>query len=298
MMDGSRPVASPGVVCFHTPRKNESRMLKRACGLEILHSAPKRKGRRTPLLFVHGAFAAAWCWAEFFLPYFAERDYSASAVSLRGHGGSEGSDELSLASIDDYVEDVKQSIGALGRVPVLIGHSMGGMVVQRCLEAMEVPAAVLMASVPPHGLMGSALGLAIRNPGVFGEINLVQHLHPRFATLRSARQALFSEDLSEERVARHFSRMQPESQRAIFDMSCVQMRFGPRNLGAAPVLVLGAENDLFFLPHEVESTARAYDTRAEIFPRMAHAMMLETRWQAVADRIIGWLEQQGLERRS
>lgn len=269
-------------------------MLKRIRHLEIIHSAPTHNERRTPLLFVHGAFAAAWCWAEFFLPYFAQRGYVAYAVSLRGHGGSDGFDELSLASLDDYVDDVAQAVRALGCPPVLIGHSMGGLVVQRYLEAAVVPAAVLMASVPPHGLMGSAFALAIKDPGVFGEINLIQHVHPRFANLKSARRALFSEDISDYMVARYFGRMQPESQRAMFDMSWPQLRFGRRNPNGAPVLVLGAKDDAFFPPHEAESTAQAFGSRAEIFPDMAHAMMLETRWQAVADRIIGWLDEQGL----
>ncbi len=45
---------------------------------------------------------------------------------------------------------------------------------------------------------------------------------------------------------------------------------------------------------EVEATARAYGTKAEMFPDMAHDMMLESGWQSVADRILGWLSERGL----
>ena len=45
---------------------------------------------------------------------------------------------------------------------------------------------------------------------------------------------------------------------------------------------------------EVEDTARAYHTPAEVFPDMGHDMMLEPGWQAVAERIDGWLSGQGL----
>ena len=41
-----------------------------------------------PLLFVHGSAHAAWCWADHFLPWFAERGWPAHAVSLRGRGRS------------------------------------------------------------------------------------------------------------------------------------------------------------------------------------------------------------------
>ena len=56
------------------------------------------------------------------------------------------------------------------------------------------------------------------------------------------------------------------------------------------LLVLGAENDMIFYPDEVEATAKAYGTKAEIFPKMAHNMMLEADWKSVADYILNWLE--------
>jgi len=46
---------------------------------------------------------------------------------------------------------------------------------------------------------------------------------------------------------------------------------------------------------EARATARAYDTEAEIiFSDIGHNMMLEPGWQAVAERIVGWLTGRGL----
>ena len=56
-----------------------------------------------------------------------------------------------------------------------------------------------------------------------------------------------------------------------------------------PLLVLGAERDVMVTPQQVGLCAQAYGARAEIFPGMGHAMMLDVGWQKVADRIIGWL---------
>jgi len=61
-----------------------------------------------------------------------------------------------------------------------------------------------------------------------------------------------------------------------------------------PLLVLGGECDGCFTQEEVHATARAYGTEAEIFPGMGHDMMLEPNWEAVAQRIDGWLGAQGL----
>src|SRR5207237_10428375 len=43
--------------------------------LETLTKLPESNARPTPLLFVHGAWHDAWCWAEHFLPYFAQHGY-------------------------------------------------------------------------------------------------------------------------------------------------------------------------------------------------------------------------------
>jgi hypothetical protein len=44
-------------------------------------------------------------------------------------------------------------------------------------------------------------------------------------------------------------------------------------------------------PSEIEATGRAYNTRAEIIPDIAHNSMLEARWRSVAERILAWLKE-------
>ncbi len=57
------------------------------------------------------------------------------------------------------------------------------------------------------------------------------------------------------------------------------------------MLVLGAGLDNMLTPGEIEATARAYDTQAQIVPDVAHNSMLEPRWQSMADRILTWLHE-------
>jgi len=71
--------------------------------LELLRSGDD-SSEHAPILFLHGAFAGAWCWAEQFMPYFAERGLDCYAVSLRGHGGSAGRERLTWHSLGDYVD--------------------------------------------------------------------------------------------------------------------------------------------------------------------------------------------------
>ncbi|WP_416362252.1 alpha/beta hydrolase [Mycobacterium sp.] len=108
-----------------------------------------------PLLFVHGAWHAAWCWDEHFLSFFAHKGYHALAVSLCGHGNTPAPKPLRSCSIRGYVDDVESVPSSLAARPIVIGHSMGGFVLQKFLESHDAPLRVLLASVPPRGAAGS-----------------------------------------------------------------------------------------------------------------------------------------------
>ncbi len=260
--------------------------------LEILTQEPQGPARPTPLLFVHGAWHGAWCWAEYFLPYFARHGYASFALSLRGHGASEGRARLRRTRIADYVRDVAQVASQLPKPPVLIGHSMGGLIVQKYLEQHAAPAAVLLAPVPVRGVVKTTLRMAMHHPLLFLKANLTLSLYPIIGTPQLARQAFFSADMATESLERYFSRLQDESYLAFLGMLILELP-RPKKV-TAPLLVLGAADDTIFYPGEIEATARAYHTQAEIFPGMAHDMMLEAGWKAVAERILHWLGQQNL----
>lgn len=254
--------------------------------LEVIARTPKGAAQPTPLLFIHGAFTAAWCWEEHFLPFFAEAGYAAYAVSLSGHGGSRGRDRLDSLSIADYVADVAEVAVGLPVPPVLIGHSMGGFVVQKYLESHKAPAAVLMCAVPPQGLMSAAMGMFFSRPSLFQDLNRL--MGGGQVALESLREALFAQPVAVDDLARFYRWSQPESHRAIWDMSL----FGlpqPGRMHRPPMLVLGAEFDHLMPSSTVEMTARTYEVPAEIFPGLGHGLMLERDWRLPAKRILNWL---------
>ena len=254
--------------------------------LELLRCGRETEAR-PPLLFVHGAFAGAWCWAEHFLPYFARAGYRCYALSLRGHGKSEGRGGLSTHSAQNYVDDIETAIRHIGTSPVMIGHSMGGFLTQKYIERAPLPAIVLLASVPPHGLMPASLNLALLNPPLIRELNGL--LFNGRASLDAMRAALFAGPIALDRLNRYYGLMQPESPRVIWDMTLFDL---PQlwRIRMPPLLVLGAERDTMVPPQQVECCARAYGTQAEIFAGIGHAMMLDVGWQKVADRVVGWLD--------
>lgn len=257
--------------------------------LEVISERPPHGARPPPLLFVHGAYSSARLWAPYFLPFFADAGYDAYALSLRGHGASEGRELLAQTRLRDYVADVVQVCCELDEWPVLIGHSMGGMVVQKVLNDHPIPAAVLMASAPPHGLVPSMLGTAVFNPRVFQQMTFLQVLGPGAASIEGARRALFRPDTPDEEIRRLLPPAEPGGLRVMLDMMGLDL---PPSLPRhdVPVLVLGGREDACITTAAVEATARAFNTKAVLFEGMPHAMMLDREWRTVAQHILDWLE--------
>lgn len=260
--------------------------------LEVIDKGAVTKSHPAPLLFVHGGCLAAWCWDEHFLDFFADRGFRAVAMSWRGHGGSPASQPLATCSIADYLDDVCTVCDDVGGQPVPIGHSTGGFIVQKFLESRSAPAAVLMASTPPQGVLRTSMRVWRRHPWVAMRANTFGQSHEVFNTPRLAREMLFCAQTPEDIVEGCAVRVEPDSLRAVF---IDQIRRLPKPHGITTrVLVLGAEDDGLISNAAVHATARAYRTEAELFPDMGHMMMLEPGWSDVAERISDWLTTQQL----
>lgn len=248
--------------------------------------------RPTPILFVHGAWLGAWCW-ENFQGYFAEHGYASYAVSLRGHGASEGRENIRWHSAArGYVADVAQVADSLDRPPIIVGHSMGGYVAQKYLEEHSAEACVLLATLPISGTAGFAARFALRHPWAFIKSQALMSLKHATETPELVQDTFFSPQVPKEDIARHCARLQQESFR--MELETLFLNLPRPDSVKTPMLVLGAENDRVFSVAEQKATARAYDTEAEIFPHMAHVMMLEPGWKLVADRILRWVAGRGL----
>ena len=257
--------------------------------LEVISKYPVENPYPTPLLFIHGTLHTASCWDVHFLDYFSQHGYVAHAVNLRGHGNSEGREKLRWTRIADFVEDVANIARQLPSPPILIGHSMGGFIIQKYLEDHDAPAAVLLSSPSPAGLLPTAIRTARRQPWLFAKVNLTLSLQPLIATPQLVGEAFFSKDLPEEQLLEFWKQTQDDSFMAFLDMVALDL---PKPAKVkTPLFVLGVARDNMIAPREIEATARAYNTQAHIVPNVAHNSMLEPGWQSVADRILTWLNE-------
>ncbi|HRH13666.1 MAG TPA: alpha/beta fold hydrolase [Azonexus sp.] len=258
-------------------------------GIELFSCLPTEKTDRPPLLFIHGAFAGGWMWTDTFMPFLAKAGFPCYALSLRGHAGSDGRERLDWHSIADYVDDLTTVVDWLEKEPVLIGHSMGGFIVQKYLERHTAPAAVLLCSVPPQGLVAAQFHLLFRKPHLFMDLNSVMGGdHSDTGTLR---EALFAGEVDEAMLEIWLRSMQAESHQALWDMSMFNLP-NLHGMNRPPMLILGAEHDVLVPAFLVQSTGQSYGLPVHIFRNMGHAVTHEKEWPLVAGMIGHWLDDQ------
>ncbi|MCH1917384.1 alpha/beta hydrolase [Leptospira noguchii] len=247
-------------------------------------TALKKNKIHSPLLFIHGAWHGSWCWEENFVPYFQKAGYDVYTMDLRGHGKSPNQNgKFRWNSIRNYVQDVEEVIKKLPQFPILIGHSMGGLIVQKILEKNHISKAVLLASVPPHGVFRITLELLFRHPIRFLKVLLTLSLFPIVEDTKLGRELFFSESLDKQKAIQYVSKTQDESFLAFLDMLFFCLPKSDQ-IQTSP-LVLGGEKDRFFVPWEVKRTANTYQSEMDIFQGMGHNLMLDEGWEKVAERI-------------
>ena len=175
---------------------------------------------------------------------------------------------------------------------MLVGHSMGGLIVQRYLEGRDLPAAVLLGTVPVGGALPATLRVATRHPLAFAKAHLPLRLWAIVGTPGLARDALFPKDMSEADTDRYWSRLQDESYLAYADLLAFRRPRPERVM--TPILVVGGEADRIFTPAEMRRTAMAHGGDLVMIPDAAHDLMLDPRWQQTADAILNWLAERDL----
>lgn len=260
--------------------------------MDIAVTSRKPKGgnrHRAPLLFVHGAWHAKWCWEQFFLDWFADRGYEVVALDLRGHGDSAG--RVKWASFSGYVDDVREVAETFATPPVLVGHSMGGGVVQKYMGRCRAAAGILLAPEPVHGVYQATWRVVRRWPWAFIKANLVQRLGPIVEDVRRGRALFFREGDDRPEVAAWVARLQDESYPAYLSMMVAPPR--PKAV-RDPMFVIAGGADAIFSVAEEEKTARAYGAEFLLIDDAAHDLMLDPAWERVAEAIASWLGDRGI----
>ncbi len=131
--------------------------------IAVTAALPQKPAGRPPIILVHGSTGSAAVWT-FWQRELAGSGWASYAVDLRGHGRSDPID-LSETRMHDYASDVRSLVGQLGRSPVLLGWSMGGLVAMMVAAQGKSPACVCLAPSVPARKTDASMPL---RSGTFG----------------------------------------------------------------------------------------------------------------------------------
>lgn len=258
--------------------------------LEIIRRRPPREPRSAPLLLVHGVCHAAWCW-EHWSDWLSERGWDAHALSLRGHGQSDGRDRLDDFGLADYCNDVVTVARTMDR-PVLIAHSMGAAVA--LLAVADAPSLfrglVLLAPTPPDGLRrAEVLPLLFQPRGMFRIVKLLGGQRLTAAEVQSL--PFFDGRITIEEAGRHAERLQAESKMAGNEARVFR---APPLAKSLPTLVMGSLRDRLLPRSALERSARQLEAELIVLDEGCHDLMLDPTWPKSVAMLAGWLERLGL----
>jgi pimeloyl-ACP methyl ester carboxylesterase len=249
---------------------------------------------RPPVLMIHGAFCGPWS-LDGLKARFEQAGYRVRAPCLRFHDIVPPPAALGTTGLADYAADLEEEMAALDVPPVLVGHSMGGLLALMLAARRPARALILLApsapwGVPPSTLFEISAAQALHlNPGYWN-----QALEPN----RDVALAHSIDKLPREMRDSVFGRFTHESGRATFEI----MNWGldMRRASevdhariACPLLLLTGSDDRINPPTTVMRVAALFGARAtnEVLPGMGHWLIGEPGWEALADRTLNWLEE-------
>lgn len=247
------------------------------------------------VIFIHGMYLNGQSWQPW-IDRFTAAGFTCTAPSWPYHRG----DPLELRSkVDPWLctldfeavsEHYKRMLDALPERPILVGHSMGGLVVQRLVSDGYGIAGIAISSAPPPGVISFSPHFLRAN---FPHINPLVGSRPVFMTPKRFHYA-FCNTLTREASDQVFRRfVVPESR----NVPRGTLGYAARidfNAPHAPLLFLTGDRDHLTPVGMVRSNAGRYNAdRGKVdyreFAGRSHYICSEPGWEEVADAAIGWV---------
>ncbi len=257
-----------------------------------------------PVVFVHGMFLHATSWGAW-VELFQAAGYAPAAPGWPGEATAvaearEQPDRVAEKGIDDIVAHYAQIIRPLDARPIVIGHSTGGLIVQRLLGQDLAAAAVAIQPSPIKRVVNLAPStarvgwVALRNP--------VNRRRALSLTPRQFRYA-FGNALAAAESHELYQRWSvPSPGKPMFELASANLsRRSPANVNTAnptrgPLLLIAGGKDHAAPAAVAKATVKLYRrspavTDYQEFPDRGHSMPIDSGWREIADATLTWLRQ-------
>jgi pimeloyl-ACP methyl ester carboxylesterase len=246
---------------------------------------------------IHGMWSGGWYW-ENYQRFFEEKGYRCIVPTLRYHDVDPKEPphpELGTTSLLDYAADLENEIKKLDQPPIIMGHSMGGLLAQMLGSRGLASALVLLTPAPPRGIMALKLSSirafwsALTRWGFWRKPHRQTYKEAVYSTMNL---------LPPEEQKKTYDKLVFESGRAALEIG---LWFLDRNRASevdaskvtCPVLVISGAHDRIMPASIVRKTVRKYRDVATYreYADHAHKVITEPGWEKIAADIADWLEQ-------
>lgn len=249
------------------------------------------------IFMIHGMWGTSGDWDKF-RPFFEARGYRCVAPTLPYHDvdpRAAPDPRLGAMSLLDYADALEREIKQLGEKPIVMGHSMGGLLAQILGARGLAQSLVLLTPAAPAGILSIT-------PSVIRSFWSIQ-THWAFwrkPMRQTCAEAVYSmmHLLPESEQKANCDKLVYESGTAIFEIGYWLFdRRGAARVDEAkitcPMLVTGASLDRITPASVVRRVARKYQAVATYkeFPNHAHLVISEPHWEEVAEYVAEWLKQ-------
>lgn len=219
----------------------------------------------TMLVFIHGLWAHADVWTPF-IHYFTKQNVPCTALNLR-----DGLD-MRTTRVSDYVHQVKT---VATEDDILIGHSMGGLLVQKVAEEMQIKGGVAICPSPPKGIhFGKKL--------LFSSLRYVPRIimNTPFKPSFPFYKKIFVYP-SEDKARSVYATLEPESARVTSAVTLSTVAVAEKKV-TCPLLFIARSHDTLTTPALVRQIAQKY--HAEYVVEEGYHWIFDT-WEPLAERI-------------
>jgi len=248
------------------------------------------------IVMIHGMSCSSWCW-DSFTSYFEDKGYKCYTPILRHHEVNPLGKpplELGTTGIRDYIKDLEKFILTLDEKPILMGHSMGGLLVQILLAKGLGIKGVLLAPAPPRGINALSWSALKYFPLFFKTWPFWKK--PFRISFKLAVYAFLQRTPGADHK-KIYKRLVYESGRAASEISL--WMFDQKKSSKVdeskidlPMLIISGSLDRILPAPVVKKIYRKYHRNAEYkeFKNNTHWLIAEQGWEEVAGYIATWIE--------
>lgn len=244
------------------------------------------------IIFIHGMFSTGSVW-QAWQQYFTDAGYTCHSPTLPGHNVDTSSQEINGKSFDDYSQFLSEYISRFTK-PILISHSMGGLLAQKLAQHHSLSAAILINSAAPGHIFPIRLKML---PGLIRHFFRWRLWRSRFSLSEGEANYLLFNKVSPTDKLTLFNKLVPESGRILFELGLGKLNVSKNNridktLINCPVMFYASVEDNIIPIGVSRKMAKWYGGKLDYleWPINGHWLLGEENWQQVIEGVELWLE--------